>query len=137
MQRKPLDVPEVTQLPEFSGEGENPTGFADMILTSLLAYPSAALCAEYSPGEPPISWMINPHAEELGLKEIEVAGSPNLDSFRAVLERFGSHYMNGQTRNSYAMKLLRQHDRLHECHFYLSNTEATGFWIRAYTTPVA
>jgi hypothetical protein len=130
---EPIEVPLVTQLPELSGEGENPAAFADMILTTLLKYPSASLFAEYLPPESSVSWTIDPHAEEFYLKNIEFACSPNLSSFRAVLSRFGSHYMGSQGSNGYALKHLRQGETHRECHFYLSNAEFSGYWIRIYT----
>ena len=43
----PLDVPEVSQLPELTGNEESPVGFADMVLTSLLRYEAAVLHAEH------------------------------------------------------------------------------------------
>ena len=95
---EPLDVPEVTQLPELSGGEESPVGFADMVLTSLLVYDAAILYAEHTPtdgADSSVSWRIEPREEGIRTHDIEIASSPSLGSFRSVLARFGHHYLGG------------------------------------------
>lgn len=127
-----IEVPEVNQLPELSGLGDDPAGFANMVLTSLLAYPSAALKAEYSPKDLMISWIIDPHAEEVFLDELEIAFSPTLSSFQAVLLYIANSYVKCEA-NGHAEVILAQRERSRICHFYVSNSEATGFWVRVHT----
>jgi hypothetical protein len=128
-----LDVPEVRQLPELSGNAEDPIAFADMVLTNVLGYDNALLYAEHSAPESSISWRIEPRSEAaVRTHEIEIAISPSPCSFRAVLARFGHHYMSDQLCNGYALRFLRQYGRIHRCHIYMSNTGQSGFWIRVY-----
>ncbi len=129
-----LDVPEVTQLPELSGGEENAVGFADMVLTSLLVHDAAVLYAEHTTadGSGSVSWRIEPRGQGVATHDIEIGVSPTQGSYRSVLARFGHHYLGGQLYNGYTMRLLRQRNRVHRCHIYLSNFGQTGFWIRVY-----
>jgi hypothetical protein len=131
-----LDVPEVRQLPELSTNEEDSVAFADMMLTSLLGYKNALLRAEHGAADSSVSWCIAPRDEAVATHEIEIGISPSLGSFRSVLARFGHHYMNGQLYHGYALRLLRQRDRVHRCHIYMSNAGQSGFWIRVYGAAV-
>jgi len=131
-----IDVPEVRQLPELSGQDEDPVAFTDMLLTCLLGYENALLYAEYRPGEESVSWRIEPREETVPTHEVEVAVSPSCGSFRSVLARFGHHYMSDQLYNGYALRFLRQGDRVNRCHIYMSNAGQSGFWIRVYATKI-
>jgi O-acetyl-ADP-ribose deacetylase (regulator of RNase III) len=132
----PLDVPEVSQLPELTGNEESPVGFADMVLTSLLRYEAAVLHAEHLQREgaaSSVSWIVRPREHGHDGLDIEVGISPSLGSFRSVLARFGHHYMDDQLYNGYALRFLRQRGRVHRCHIYMSNAGQSGFWIRVYS----
>lgn len=131
-----LDVPEVRQLPELSANEEDPVAFADMVLTSLLGYDNALLCAEHTVTDPSVSWRIAPRNEAVPMHDIEIGISPSLGSFRSVLARFGHHYMSDQLYNGYALRFLQQRGRVHRCHIYMSNAGHSGFWIRVYATVV-
>jgi hypothetical protein len=131
-----LDVPEVRQLPELSANQEDAVAFADMVLTSLLGYDCALLYAEHTDADSTISWRIEPRNEAVPTHDIEVAISPTCGSFRSVLARFGHHYMSDQLYNGYALRFLRQRDRVHRCHIYMSNAGQSGFWIRVYAVVV-
>lgn len=137
MQSNLIDVPQVTQLPELSGFGESPIGFADMVLTSLLTHDEALLHAEHRPTCPQddsVSWFVRP--KEGDLEDLEMAVSPTLGSFNAVLTRFSEHYMDGVKTHGYSQKILRQDTRIHRCHFYLSNSPESGIWLRVFATRV-
>ena len=125
---EPLDIAEVTQLPELSGGGEDPSGFAGMVLTSLLAYESAVLWAECIPGTGPsaVSWRLRPHGLE---EEIEIALSPTIESFAAVLDCFARQFTDGQ-RIGCALRFLRQRGRSNRCHIFLTNAPDPGYWVR-------
>lgn len=131
-----FDVPEIRQLPELSANEEDPVAFADMMLTSLLGYKNALLCAEHIGVDSSVSWCIEPRDEAELTHAIEVGISPSLGSFRSVLARFGHHYMCGQLYQGYILRLLRQHGRVHRCHIYMSNQGQSGFWLRVYSLAV-
>jgi hypothetical protein len=132
-----LEVPEVRQLPELSGNEEDPSKFADMLLTSLLAHEEAVLYAECLQKEGSDSWVcwyLRPRDHGHDCPEVEIGASPSLESFRAVLARFAHHYLGNPLDQGYASRFLRQRGRVHRCHIYLSNTGQSGFWIRVYVT---
>ena len=131
-----FDVPEVTQLPEFSSNEEDPTAFADMALASLLKYENGILSAKHTGQVPSVSWTIETCHEGNRTHEIEIAISPSLGSFRSVLARFGHHYMNGQYYSGHALCFLRQRNRTHRCYIYMSNNGQSGFWLRIYAALV-
>jgi hypothetical protein len=132
---EPLDVPEVRQLPELTGGDENPVALVDMVLTSLLGYDCALLYAEFSSADgadTSVGWRIEPREPGIYARDIEIAISPSRGSFRSALARFGAHYMGGQLYNGYALRFLRQRERIHRTFIYMSNMSQTGFWIRVY-----
>src|SRR5438874_3243269 len=126
-----IDVPNVTHSNE-----EDPVGFADMVLTSLLGHEAAVLHAECLQREGPassVSWWVRPRENGRDSPDVEIGVSPSLLSFRSVLARFGHHYMGDQLYNGYALKFLNQNGCVHRCHIYMSNTGQSGFWIRVYS----
>lgn len=130
-----MAVPPVTQLPELSGNGEDPVAFADMLLTASLCHGPALLYAEHfwhDPSDAAISWRIRSLDSTIVSREIEIGISPSLGSFRSVLARFGHHYMSGQLYNGYALIGLRQSDVTRRCHVYMANDQLAGFWLRIY-----
>lgn len=131
-----IEVPEITQLPDLSGKGEDPVAFADMVLTSLLGYEAAVLHAEclQREGTPSsVSWCLRPREHGQDGPDIEVGISPSLGGFRSVLARFGHYYMADQLYNGYALRFLKQRGRVCRCHIYMSNSAQSGFWIRIYS----
>ena len=133
-------VPEVTQTPHQSIGMDNPARFVDMLLTSLLVYDAATLYAEFQAEdstEAMIIWRIQPRDEGVYSREIEIPSSSAKGSFRKVLACFGQHCMGDQPYNGYALRLLEQRGRVHRCHFYLSNSAGSGFWIRIYAALAA
>jgi len=135
-----LDVPEVKEVPVLSSGEDSPVGFADMVLTTLLGFDTALLCAEHSfsvPDQAPVGWFVHPIEAGSYSRGIEIASSPSRGYFRTVLARFGAHYMtSGQLYGGYTLRLLRQRGRVHRCHIYTSNNGQSGFWIRVYATVV-
>jgi hypothetical protein len=132
-----LDVSEVTQLPELTGNIEDSVAFADMVLTSLLRYDSALLYAEHfwrDAEDSSVSWRIQPRDATIVSREVEIGISPSVGSFRSVLARFGHHYLSDQPYNGYALRWLRQHAVTRRCHLYMSNEGHSGFWIRVYVS---
>lgn len=131
-----LDVPELLELPDPAPFDESPVAFADFVLTKLFRHGSALLHAEYRHSEESVTWLIYPRSGDETERDLLVAVSPSLGSFRSVLARFGHHYMGGQLYNGFAMRFLRQHDRTHQCLIYSSNMGESGFWIRVYAAVV-
>src|SRR5271170_4024028 len=117
-----VEVPEITQLPDLSGNGEDPVGFADMVLTTLLGCETAVLHAECLQREgptPSVSWFLRPRERGQDGADIEVGISPSLSSFRSVLARFGHQYMGDQLYNGYALRFLKQRGRICRCDIYM------------------
>ena len=128
-----IDVPEVKQLPELSGDVESPTEFADMVLTTFLRFDPAFLYAEHSADGSPdtcVSWRIHPQAPGIVSREFEAGISPSLDSFRASLRYIRERYMGeAGSRHGCAERLLRQGDVVRRCLLFLPCSEQAGFWI--------
>jgi hypothetical protein len=133
-----IDVPEVTQLPELSGEEESPSAFADMVLTSFLRCDRAFLYAEHEFGDSPdspVSWRIHPQIEGVVSREFEAGLSPSLNSFRASLKYISQSYFREASRHGCVERMLRQGGILRRCLLFLPSTEKAGHWIRAYVFP--
>ena len=131
-----LDVPEVTQMPKLARNESDPATFADMVLTSLFRHESALLHAEYRPPGSAVTWFIRPIRDGTEQTDVPVAVSNSCGEFRAVLARFGHHYMGGQLYHGFALRFLCQHDKVHRCLIYTSNMGQSGFWIRVYAAVV-
>jgi len=131
-----LDGPEVTKMPDLAPNEGSPTAFADMVLTSLFCHAPALLHAEYRPRDAAVTWFVRPIRGETDQRDIPVAELEFSGGyFRAVLARFGAHYMaSGQLYGGYTLRSLGQHGRAHRCHIYMSNNGQSGFWIRVYAT---
>ena len=125
-----LDVPELLEIPDPAPHDENPTAFVDFLLTTLFSHSPALLHAEYRHAEQSVTWFVRPRDDDKGAQDFSVAASPSLGSFRSVLARFGHHYMGGQLYRGFALRFLRQHDRVHRCLIHTSNMGQSGFWIR-------
>jgi len=132
-----LDVPEVTKMPELAANEGNPVAYADMVLTSLFSHTPALLHAEYRPRDTDVTWFVRPIRGETEQQDVPVAVMGfSSGYFRAVLARFGHHYMVGQLYSGHSVCILRQASREHRCYIYMSNNGQSGFWIRVYATVV-
>jgi hypothetical protein len=133
-----IDVPEVTQLPELSGEEESPPAFADMVLTAFLRCDCAFLYAEYEAGDSPdspVSWRIHPQVDGIVSREFEAGISPSLSSFCASLKYISQRYFREAARHGCAERILRQRGIVRRCLLFLPGTDKGGHWIRAYVFP--
>lgn len=133
---EPLDIPEVTQLPELSGGPEDPAAFADMVLTQWLRYDFAYLDAEQpwnNLSDSGVSWRIHPREKDIFSREFEAGISPSCASFRASLDYLRRTYLSPDLHHGCVERLLRQGKTTRHCTFFFSATEQSGFWIKAYT----
>jgi hypothetical protein len=134
-----IEIPIVTQLPELSGNAENPAEFADMVLTSFMRCDSAFLYAEHSLTDFPdssVSWRIHPQVPEFTSREFEAGISPSLDSFRASLTYIRQRYMGIASRHGCAERFFSQGKIIRRCLLFLPSTDESGYWIRAYVSAV-
>jgi hypothetical protein len=127
-----LDVPDLPELPDPAPYGSNAVTFADFLLTNLFRHSPALLHAEYLHPQQAVTWFIRRQSTDESTQDVSIAVSPSVGSFRSVLARFGHHYMGGQLYHGFAMRFLRQHDRIPRCFIYTSNMGQSGFWIRVY-----
>ena len=138
LQMDVIDVPEIKQLPELSGEEENPGAFVDMVLTTFLRCDCAFLYAEYESGdsvESPVSWRIHPQIEGVVSREFEAGLSPSLSSFDASLKYVSQRYFREASRHGVAERILKQQGVMRRCLLFMPGTERAGRWIRAYLFP--
>lgn len=130
-----IDVPAVFELPCLAPNEYDAVAFADLILTALLTHDAALLCADHShpiSHESSAGWFIHPRIDGLYSAGMEIATSPHRSHFRAMLARFGAHYLGGQLYGGYALRFLKQLERVHRCHIYMSNNGQSGFWLKIY-----
>jgi hypothetical protein len=131
-----IDIPEVTQLPELSGDGEDPKAFADMVLTTFIRFDPAFLYADHSSdgsSDSSVSWRIHPQAEGIVSREFEAGISPSLGSFRASLRYISDRYMGAAgARQGCAQLLIRQGSVIRRCLLFQPSSEFAGYWIRGY-----
>lgn len=121
-----LDIPELLEIPDPAPYSENPAATADFLMTALLHRLPAMLHAEFQ--DEYGQWFIR----DAGRQEHCVAESKTLGEFRAVLARFGCHYMGVQLYGGHTRRTVRQKGRNFACEIFMSNQSATGFWIRVY-----
>lgn len=125
-----LEVPELLENPDPAPYDGNPVATADYLLTMLLRNDSGMLHSEFANGSG--MWSIRPGAQRLNTSEARVAQTDTVGHFRAVLARFGAHYMGGQVYGGFTRQELVQRGRHFSCAFYMSNDNWTGYWIRVY-----
>jgi hypothetical protein len=89
------------------------------------------LHAEFQDGDG--RWFVRDAAR----REDCVAMSKTLGEFRAVLARFGYHYMSVQLYGGHTRRTVTQGGRAFACEVFMSNQAATGFWIRVYAHAIA
>ena len=133
-----LDVPEVTKAPEGRPDAGNVSFFADMMLTSLFKCAPSILHAEHEPGKSSVTWFVRGLLRGVEQPAVSVGSSDFISGyFRAVLARFGHHYMGDQLYGGHTTCVLRQRGREHRCRIYMSNNGQSGFWIRIYATVIS
>ncbi|SRR5258708_16725385 len=121
-----LDITELLEIPDPAPYDENPVATADLLMTALLRKQPALLHAEFRGGDG--RWFIRDPAQG----EECVAESKTVGEFRAVLARFGHHYMGGQLYGGHNRLSVRQQGRKFACEIFMSNQSGTGYWIRVY-----
>ena len=126
-----LDIPELLEIPDPAPYDENPVATADFLMTVLLRKLPAMLHAEFQDGDG--RWFVRDAAR----REESVATSKTVGEFRAVLARFGYHYMGVQLYGGHTRRTVTQHGRQFACEIFMSNQSATGFWIRVYAHAIA
>jgi hypothetical protein len=125
-----LDIPELLEIPDPAPYDENPVATADFLMTALLRKQPAMLHAEFQDGDG--SWFIRDSAR----REECVAKSRHVGEFRAVLARFGYHYMDVQLYRGHASRFVTQRGQRFVCEIFMSNQGSTGFWIRVHVHAV-
>ena len=121
-----LDIPELLEIPDPAPYDENPVTMADYLMTALLRRHPSLLHAEFRGGEG--RWFVRDSAQH----DECVGESKSVGEFRAVLARFGAHYMSGQLYSGHARQSVGQQGRRFHCEFFMSNQGRTGYWIRVY-----
>ena len=128
-----LDIPELFRIPDSTPDDANPSAIADYLMTMLFQRQPAMLHAEFRDGDG--RWFVQSGQKDeciSGEMDECVAESKRLPEFRAVLARFGAHFMDLQLYGGHTRRTLTQHQRKFSCRFFMSNDNATGFWIRVY-----
>lgn len=120
-----IEVPVVQEIPDPLPSEMYPISHADFVMTALLGRQPAKLHAEFQDGN--ARWLIkNASDNEECIKE-----SKDLGEFRAILARFGYHYMNSQLYGGHIRRIVTQQGKKFYCEIFMSNQGSTGFWIRA------
>ena len=125
-----LDIPESLEIPDPAPYDENPVATADFLMTALLRKQPAMLHGEFRGGDG--RWFVRDSAQ----CEERVAESKSVGEFRAVLARFGHHFMGGQLYAGHTRLTVMQHGRKFACEIFMSNQGSTGYWIRVYANAV-
>ena len=126
-----LDIPELLEIPDPATYDENPVATADFLMTALLRKQPAMLHAEFQDGNG--GWFIRDAAR----REECVATSKTVREFRAVLARFGYHYVSVQLYAGHIQRAVTQNGQKFDCEIFMSNQGRTGFWIRVYAHAIA
>lgn len=126
-----LEIPEVIEMPNPSPYDADAVGTADFLMTTLLRKLPSMLHAEFQDGDG--RWFIK-DAQRL---ETGVTQSKTVGEFRAVLARFGHHYMGGQLYGGHIRWKISQKGRNFFCEIFMSNQGMTGYWIRVYARELA
>ena len=126
-----LDIPELLEIPDPAPLDACPTSIADFLMTALVRKQPAMLHAEFQDGDG--RWFIRDAARH----EECIAESKTVGEFRAVLARFGYHYMGVQLYGGHTRRAVSQSGQKFACEIFMSNQSATGFWIRVYAHAIA
>jgi hypothetical protein len=125
-----LDITESLEIPNPAPYDANPSAIADYLMTMLFQRQPAMLHAEFRDGDG--RWLV-----QSAQKDECIANSKRLWEFRAVLARFGAHFMDTQLYGGHTRRMITQQQRKFACRFFMSNDNATGFWIRVYAHAAA
>ena len=120
-----LDVPELFAIPDPAPYDMNPSEVVDFLMTALFQRLPATLHAEFRNGQG--NWFVQSIHKENCVVEFKSVGY-----FRAVLARFGAHYMDRQLYGGHIRRVLTQGGRKISCCIFMSNDNWTGYWIRIY-----
>ena len=125
-----LEVPEVLELPRPAPNEGYPSATADYVMTALLRRQPAMLHAVFLDGCG--RWLVQTSNDGDTL----ITESKGVGEFRAVLARFGAHYMDTQLYGGHVRRTISQARRKFACEIFMSNQGWTGFWIRVYARAV-
>ena len=125
-----LDIPELLEIPDPAPYDAKPTEIADFLMTMLFQRQPAMLHAEFRDGD--ARWFV-----QTAQKDECIADSKHVSEFRAVLARFGAHFMDTQLYGGHTRRMITQRQRKFACRFFMSNDNATGYWIRVYAHAAA
>jgi hypothetical protein len=120
-----LDIPELLEIPDPAPYDENPVAVADYLMTMLFQRQPAMLHAEFRDGDG--HWFV-----QTAQKDECIAKSKSVGEFRSVLARFGAHFMDTQLYGGHIRRALTQRQQKFICRFFMSNDNATGYWVRVY-----
>jgi hypothetical protein len=125
-----LDIPKFLEIPDPAPYDENPVAVADYLMTMLFQRQPAMLHAEFRDGDG--RWYVRTAQQDEC-----VAKSKSVGEFRSVLARFGAHFMDTQLYGGHTRRALTQKQQKFACRFFMSNDNATGYWIRVYAHAAA
>jgi len=126
-----LDIPEVLEIPDPAPDDLDVIATADFLMTALLHRLPAMLHAEFQDGEG--RWFIrNAERNDTFITQLKTVGE-----FRALLARFGHHYMDGQLYGGHISRSTTQNGRKYACEIFMSNRGLAGYWIRVYAHEIA
>jgi len=126
-----LDIPELLEISDPAPYDEIPVAVADFLMTALLRRLPAMLHAEFRCGDS--RWFVRDPERH----DTCVAQSKTVGEFRAVLARFGYHYMGVQLYGGHTRRSVTQNGQTYACEIFMSNQGRTGFWIRVYAHAIA
>ena len=112
-----LDIPELLEIPDPAPYDENPVAVADFLMTALLRRLPAMLHAEFRAGDG--RWFVRDSSQ----REECIAESKSVGEFRAVLARFGFHYMGVQLYGGHTRRAVSQGGQTFACEIFMSNTK--------------
>jgi len=120
-----IGIPELLEIPNPAPYDENPVAVADYLMSMLFRHQPAMLHAEFRDGDG--RWFV-----QTAQKDECVAESKSVGEFRSVLARFGAHFMDTQLYGGHTRRSVIQKQQKFACRFFMSNDNATGYWIRVY-----
>ena len=129
-----IEVPRVECLPATDPHHYDVVGVADYLLTKLLRDEAGWLHADFreNGGE----WRVRSWSRDVSSPEEIVAMTERKSLFRAVLARFGMHYMGGQLYGGFAELGLTQCGNTHVAAIYMANDGWRGYWLRVFSLSV-
>src|SRR3982750_2216314 len=116
-----LNIPELLKIPDPAPFDASPVATVDFLMTALLRKQPAMLHAEFQGDDG--HWFVRDSAQ----REECVAKSKSSGEFRAVLARFGHHYMGDQLYGGHRRLSIAQHQQKFACEIFMSNQGWTGY----------